>query len=287
MQIGRKLSFRDLVALNGARPVIAENIAGLANQLRCILAIKVLGHSPQTRIDAAFKQQTARTEGIDIGELLGALPKGKPTVMTPRYRDWFLPPPPDHAEDAEVFNNLNWYGLVNMAALPHMKAKTRPYRDAFRALSPIAPTIEQMSVETPTPLGVHLRMFGRNYTPRFEAAKIGQDNAGRFYAKQAWSDDRVATLHQVLQSVSEAGDAVTIYTDDPGHDVITQTIGELSRTGREPRIAETPEGLSHSAAAFHDLLALARHPRLVATATSTFGHLAALLNEDLDIAASA
>jgi hypothetical protein len=286
LQLGRKLTFRDLVALKQPRHVVAENIAGLANQIRCVLAIQVLGHTPLTRVDAAFKKQTSATEGIDMNEILGGLAPSRSTAITPRYQDWFLPPPPDHAEDAEVFNNLNWYGLVNMSALPHMKAKTKPYRDAFAALSPILPTVDASLSATPAPLGVHLRMFGRNYTPRFVAAKIGQDNAGRFYAKQAWSADRVAALHQTLQSVSEPGDAVTLYTDDADHGVVLQTIADLKRTGRHPGIADTPSGLSHSSAAFHDLLALTRHPRLVVTATSTFGHLGALLSETLDIARS-
>lgn len=286
MRLGRKLTFRDLVALQVPRAVIAENTAGLANQLRCILAIQILGHTPMTRGDAAFKKQTAATEGVNISELLGAITPGKTTLMTPRYRDWFLPPPPDHAEDAEVFNNLNWYGLVNMSALPHMKAKTQAYRDAFAALAPIAPSRKANASETATRVGVHLRAFDRNYTPRFEAAKIGQDNPGRFYAKQAWSADRVACLHQALQSVTDPGCGVTIYTDVPGHEVIVATLAELKRTGRHAAIANRPDDVSHSAAAFHDLLALACHPRLVATATSTFGHLAALLNHDLEIAVS-
>jgi len=279
----RKLEFHDLITLGSPQSVQGVNVAGLANQIRCLLAIQVLGHTPLIRRDAEFRKRVSANEGIDPAEIFGALQDSQSRWQAPYYREWYLPPVPSSAADAELFNILNWYGLLNPSALPHMKEKTRPYRDAFAALQPNRVAVPERNAAGSAKLAIHLRMFDRNYTPRFDIKASRKEHFGRFYAKQAWSQERVKLLLDIAIKSSDAGEDIAIYSDDVNHPVAMEIFSELSRQGRAPAFADSqPAGLTHSQTALYDLLSLSCHPRMILTATSSFGHMAALLNDDLE-----
>ncbi len=286
MRFKYKLSFQDLATLGGKHEITAVNSAGLANQLRCILGIMVRGHIPLTLDDERQRRKRDESEGIHLAQILKGLSSTTQQRFRLRYNDWVLQLPILASDDAELFNNLNWYGLINAAGLVRLKEKTNCYRKAFEEL---LPTVTRNDIPTSisrAPLGVHLRMFGRNYKPVFSVDHIGSEYIGRYYSKQAWSEERLATLVDTVLLVSERGDTVSIYTDDQSHPVVTEFASRASREGRNVFMVNAPSDLSHSEKALYELVSLSTHRKLVMTATSTYSHLAALLSEDLELAIS-
>lgn len=92
--LGRFYTFEELCARKTPETIVMANFSGLANQIRCALAIAVLGHTPVVRPDKRFLRKIGALEKFKISDLLENLGTIEPRVnFQPCHRGWILPPP--------------------------------------------------------------------------------------------------------------------------------------------------------------------------------------------------
>jgi len=117
----KALSFPELCALKEATDILMASPSGLANQARCAMAIKILGHNPVIKNDREYQEEIAKEELINFADLFEGIAV-RPTVgrSMARYSSLVLPTTGQDVQNAELFNILNFAGLINAWALPRM-----------------------------------------------------------------------------------------------------------------------------------------------------------------------
>ncbi len=148
-------------------------------------------------------------------------------------------------------------------------------------LAPFSTEFETAARVDPDHLAVHLRMFGRNYETSY--CPPGRHMPpGRHVVKEAWSVPRIAAAVATIKTLTQPGDPVAIYTDRRDHPDAQSILAQLRTADRHPAFATLEHG--GAKAAMEECLLLSGHRRLVLTTLSTFGHLAALLSDNLETA---
>ncbi|MBL4626823.1 MAG: hypothetical protein JKY00_02065 [Roseicyclus sp.] len=287
LQRAKTLGPDDLAGRPAGSRVLMSSTAGFANQVRSALAITSSGLVPVIQTNAEYRATVMGEEGIDLGALFTGIAVEETSDLTSRvYRDWIIPPWKglEPAQAAEVFNILNWPGLVNGARLAHMPDLRRHMREIYDAFGPRLDRATTVASVDPDMLAIHLRMFARNYDTRYVAPPRNVAPA-RHYAKEAWSAPRLATAVSALSALSRSGAPVAIYTDRRDHPDMLRFLELAQDAGFKPQFAD----LDHDGAlgAMQESQMLSGHRRMVLTSTSSFGHLAALLAEDLEVVLSA
>lgn len=283
--LGRYYSLEQLCARPGPETVVMANFSGLANQVRCALAIAILGHTPVVRLDKRYLRKIGALEKFQVSDLFENIGTTPPRIsLMPHHRGWIIPPPPDRADDAELFNALNFPGLLNAWCLPNLRDRTAPYRELFARFSPVVKAAELPPLPSNDALGFHLRMFGRNVTPRFSPKGIDKVAIKRHWERLAWHDERIRDLLDAAARLGDKGQDTVIYSDRPQHDDTQAIAAGLDALGFKVTVyaSTRPTGFE----ALEDLVALSRHRRMILTSGSSFGHLGALMSADLEMAFS-
>jgi len=273
----------DLADRPAGSRVLLSSVAGFANQVRSALAITSSGLVPVIQTNAEYRATVMGEEGIDLGALFTGIAVEETSDLKSRvFQDWVIPPWQglEPAQAAEVFNILNWPGLVNGARLAHMPDLRTYMREIYDGFGPRLDRAATTASVDPDMLAIHLRMFGRNYGTRYVAAPRRKVVPARHYAKEAWSAPRLATAVSALSALSRPGAPVAVYTDRRDHPDTVRFLELAQDAGFKPQFAD----LDHDGAlgAMQESQMLSGHRRMVLTSTSTFGHLSALLAEDLE-----
>lgn len=127
-------------------------------------------------------------------------------------------------------------------------------------------------------------MFGRNVEPKFSPVGIDKVAIKRHWERLAWHPERISDLLNAAQKLGDKGQHCVIHTDRAGHGDTLKIAEGLDQLGFRVSIyASTREtGME----ALEDLVSLSRYRRMILTSGSSFGHLAALMSEDLEMAFS-
>jgi len=137
-----------------------------------------------------------------------------------------------------------------------------------------------------TDFAIHLRMFDRNYVPLFDSQALqGKfQTPRRHYAKQAWSDERVQGLLRAVKMLCREPQSVYVFTDRYEHPIVERIRSELSKDGYD--LKEFRSQKPHGLEALEELVALSMFRRMILTSFSSFGHLAALIGENVETVVS-
>lgn len=283
--LGRYYSFEQLCARPAPETIVMANFSGLANQVRCALAIAILGHTPVVRLDKRYLRKIGALEKFQVSDLFENIDTTPPRVsLMPHHRGWIIPPPPDNPTDAELFNAINFPGLLNAWCLPGLRDRTAPYRELVRRFKPVVQRDQLAPLPSDDALAFHLRMFGRNVTPRFSPKGIDKVAIKRHWERLAWHDERIDDLLKAAAKLGDRGEACVIYTDRAGHEDTLKIAEGLNTRGFSVTIYESTRPTGYEA--LEDLVALSRHRRMILTSGSSFGHLGAMLSENLEMAFS-
>lgn len=281
----RTLNPDALVSCAPGSRVLMSSTAGYANQVRSALAIASCGLTPLVQDHSEYRAEVQDEEGIDLGSLFTGLAVETANDRTAKvYRDWIVPPwaDLDSAEAAQIYNALNFPGLVNASRLAHLPETRDRMRRLFDGFSPVLNRSDLAQKSDRDVPAIHLRMFGRNYCTRYMPLKKGADHARR-YVKEAWSEPRLNLAASTLARVAAdagSGRAVAVYTDRHDDPAALRFLELARASGLDPHaVTSDNEG---ALGAMEESMRLSGHRRMVLTSTSSFGHLAALLAEDLE-----
>lgn len=270
---------------NGSRILMAL-VAGYANQVRSAIAIATSGLVPVLQTNSAFRKAVSMEEGIDLSQLFNGIATEEPSDRrSRRFRHLIIPPWPglEPAQAAEIFNMLNLIGGINPSRLAHMPDTRRHIRDVFDSFRPRLDRSRTAERTDRSVVAIHLRMFDRNRVTRY--LPPGRNvHPGRHYAKEAWTTARMADAVAAVSTIAPSGAPIAVYTDRRDHCAVGRFFELTQAAGFQPHFVE----LEHLGAlgAMEENMLLSGHRRLILTGTSTFGHLAALLSEDLEMVLS-
>ncbi len=263
-------------------PVMLASTAGFANQVRAALAVALNDLVPVIQTNEAYQARAMQEEGIDMRALFHGLTlEDASHLRAGSYRDWVIPPwdALNPEEAAVMFNALNFSGIINPSILPQLPDLRARVQTLFDSFGPAIDRKETAARSNPDTLAVHLRMFGRNYATQYSPP--GKHAApSRHIVKEAWSAPRIASAVAMITTLTNPGDPVALYTDRRDHPDVLSIVAQLRAANREPGFATTTQ--QGALAAMEECLLLSGHKRMVLTMLSTFGHLGALLSEDLE-----
>jgi hypothetical protein len=278
----KDLSFNSLLDMSGKGHYIGvQNIAGLANQVRTMLAVLATGNVPVLVKDEYYLSRIKESHGCDISEIFNNLDISSKRNL-PTYSGIALPPPAHSKNKTELFNLLNMWGLINASLLPAYVQELECYSEYFFSLGPRMDFVQEELNQDISDVVIHVRDFARE-RPFWEfdlGTFPGGSNAHRHIIKiDKWSNNRIGNLACILNSrFPDKFCTFLIVSDSPNGDLVKKILSHLiDRNIRVADYSKHPESISN----LRDLFVISNAKHLVLNSLSTFGHLGAVLNRNL------